>query len=266
MRRLFLATLRNKHHIAFIIACILSLQFIFSTEDPTLLQIRSRASDTFALMYKPVAFFRSLINLDEENAQLRALNMQLALELERLQSYRTENERLRELVGFKQASPLTLLPANVINMGLTPGLVSMVIDVGSRDQVRENLPVLTPKGVVGKTLVVGENSTVVQLLSDMNYRLSVRIMPSAATGILRWKERGHGEVRDVRKTAEINVGDKVLTSGFSDIYPKNLPVGEVVGILDERGSFEKIVTVKVHNDLNSLLDVFVILDEVDEQE
>jgi len=50
----------------------------------------------------------------------------------------------------------------------------------------------------------------------------------------------------------------VVTSGFSDFFPKGIPVGEVIGIQDERASFHKIVSVKMHNDLSSLLNVFII--------
>jgi rod shape-determining protein MreC len=66
------------------------------------------------------------------------------------------------------------------------------------------------------------------------------------------------EIREVQKNAIIRVGDSVVTSGFSDFFPKGIPVGEVIGIQDERASFHKIVSVKMHNDLSSLLNVFII--------
>ena len=61
----------------------------------------------------------------------------------------------------------------------------------------------------------------------------------------------------------IKIGDRVLTSGFSDIYPKNLPVGIVAGIREERGSFQKIITVRIAEKLGSLINVFVITEQKD---
>jgi len=72
------------------------------------------------------------------------------------------------------------------------------------------------------------------------------------------------EIREVQKNAVIEMGDKVVTSGFSKIYPRNLPVGKVIGITDVRGSFQKIISVRVNDDLGSLINVFVITDQGDE--
>ena len=69
---------------------------------------------------------------------------------------------------------------------------------------------------------------------------------------------------EVQKNAIINVGDDVVTSGFSNIYPKNLPIGSVTGIVDQLGSFDKIVMVQIQEDIESLLDVFVVLEDIHE--
>ena len=73
-------------------------------------------------------------------------------------------------------------------------------------------------------------------------------------------------MREVQKNVNINIGDKIITSGFSDIYPSGLPVGEVAGVLDERGSFQKILNVNLPNDMSSFQYVFVIVDANDEME
>jgi rod shape-determining protein MreC len=89
--------------------------------------------------------------------------------------------------------------------------------------------------------------------------LSVRILPKGNTGILRWYGNNKCQIREVQKNASISVGDGVVISGFSDIYPKDLPVGTVSGIIEKSGRFEKIILVQITEDIESLLDVFVIL-------
>ena len=64
-----------------------------------------------------------------------------------------------------------------------------------------------------------------------------------------------------QKNVEISIGDKVITSGFSDIYPSGLPVGKVVAVNDERGSFQKVINVNSPNDLSAFQFVFVIIDD-----
>ena len=154
---------------------------------------------------------------------------------------------------------LKILPARVVNKGIQPNLLSIIIDAGTVDQVEINQPVLTAKGVIGKTIQSGKTASVVQLITDINYRLSVRILPSGATGILRWVGNGKGQVKEVQKNVEINIGDKVVTSGFSDIYPAGLPVGAVAGVFDERGSYQKDVIVNLPTDLNAFQHVFIVI-------
>ena len=88
-------------------------------------------------------------------------------------------------------------------------------------------------------------------------------MPSGARGILSWVYGDLCEIKEVQKNSEINIGDRVLTSGFSDIFPKNLPVGEVTGIREERGSYQKIVSVRFAENLGSLINIFVITEQND---
>ena len=89
-----------------------------------------------------------------------------------------ENNDLRDLLLFKRESNIQLLAARVVNMGSSSNLSSITLDVGSDQGVKINQPVLVPEGVVGKTVVVGKTSTIVQIIKDGNYRLSVRILPS----------------------------------------------------------------------------------------
>ena len=68
------------------------------------------------------------------------------------------------------------------------------------------------------------------------------------------------KVFEVQKNVEINIGDRVITSGFSKIYPPKLPVGVVSGVYDERGSYQKVVNVEIQSDFESIQNVFVVID------
>ena len=91
-------------------------------------------------------------------------------------------------------------------------------------------------------------------------------MPSGATGILRILKGKTAQILEVQKNVDINIGDKVVTSGFSDIYPSGLPVGAVEGVYEDRSSFQKIVNVTLPNDMSSFQYVFVIIEKLNEMD
>ena len=91
--------------------------------------------------------------------------------------------------------------------------------------------------------------------------MGVRFLPSGSTGILRWRSNNICDVREVYKNSVIKVGDKVVTSGFSDIFPAGLPVGIVTSVADDRSQFQKIVSVQIKDNLSSLFFVFVAINE-----
>ena len=265
MKKIFSFIVQNKHHVLFVSCTFISFSLLFTDNSTKNIElVRSRVIDLFSSLYKPITWIKYSYTLDKENALLREKVLRLSLQVSSMQFLKTENQRLQKLLSFQRENQLTLLPSKVINKGILPNINSLTIDVGKETGVQKNDPVLTPKGVIGKVLISGEYSSIVQLINDINYRLSVRILPKGNTGILRWYGNNKCQIREVQKNASVSVGDGVVSSGFSNIYPKNLPVGTVSGIIDKSGSFEKIILVQITEDIESLLDAFVVLGEKNE--
>ena len=262
MRTLYLILLKRKDIFTLILSVILSLLMLSNGESDNVRLLRSKANRFFTILYSPITWVRSMALIEEEAALLRGKNLQLSFQVESMRYLLEENNRLEELLDFQRESELTILPARVINMSASPYLSSSLsIDVGLESGVEENDPVITPKGIIGKTTIVGDNASIVQMINDVNFRLSVRIKPSASTGIMRWLDGGLYLIKEVQKNANVNIGDKVVTSGFSDIFPDDLPVGEVVNITDERGRFQKSVVVQINENIGSIINLFVIVDQ-----
>ena len=261
MRNLLLFIIKNKDHFVFAATVILSTSILFNRNNDEMSVVRGFSSDIVSFLSSPMVKVKSLAIVSEENQFLREKNLQLNLQLESILYAADENENLRELLDFKRKTKLKIIPASIINKGIQTNIKALTIDVGSRDSVFTNQAVLTPHGVIGKTIQVGKNSAIVQSISDNNFRLSVRIMPSGAVGILRWFDSNTCKVYEVQKNVDVNIGDRVITSGFSKIYPPKLPVGTVSGVYDERGSYQKVINVNIQNDFESIQNVFVVLDE-----
>ena len=261
MRNLLLFIIKNKDHFLIVITVSLSILHLFNRNEDEMSVIRGFASDFVSFSSAPMVRIKSLALVNEENQYLREKNLQLNLQLESILYAADENDKLRELLDFKRTTNLNIIPASIINKGIQTNVKSLTIDVGKNNNIFMNQAVLTPNGVIGKTIQVGNNSAIVQSISDNNFRLSVRIMPSGAVGILRWYNNNICKIYEVQKNVEINIGDRVITSGFSKIYPPKLPVGIVSGVYDERGSYQKVVNVNIQNDFESIQNVFVVIGE-----
>ena len=261
LTKLLVITQKNKHHFAFILSVFLSFILIYNSDSNQLTQFHLTVNKITAYIKSPFTRFNMLAKAALENDILRERLMFLSLEKETLLEYEVENVKLKELLNFKRETTIEIIPAKVTNMGLTSNLLSMTIDIGSDMGVKKNNPVLTPSGIIGKISIVKKKSSIIQLISDPDFRISVRFLPSGATGILRWRTNNICDVREVYKNSEINVGDRVITSGLSDIFPADLPIGIVTSVAHDRSQFQKIVSIRIENNLSSLIFVFVIINE-----
>ena len=258
MYGIYLTIVKYKDHFIFAFAVVFSTFILLNNKNPKMSIVRGKATEVVSFFSSPFTWVQSLISLEKENQLLREKNLVLSLQVESMLNLQNENNALMEMLEFKKNEKFIIKSAKVVNKGIQPNLLSIIIDRGTVDGVKNELPVLTPKGVVGKTIETSRNNSIVQLISDANFRLSTRILPSGATGILRFINGETAEIREVQKNVAVNIGDKVVTSGFSDIYPAGLPVGTVKGVYQDRGSFQKVVSITLPNDLNAFQHVFII--------
>ena len=264
MQKIYLSIVKKRDHFVFIILISISFSFLLNNDSTNTLLIRAKFLDSFSFITKPSMWIKSVSQLEEETQLLREKNLQLTLQSDAMIDAYNENMLLRQLLDYKKDSNFKLISAKVTNMGSTSNLSSITLNVGEEDGVKVDQPILIPEGVIGKTIVVGKTHSIAQLITDVNFRISVRVFPSGSVGVLRYLYDDICEIREVQKNAQIELGNSVKTSGFSNIYPENLPVGEVIEIQDERGSFQKIVKVKITPNIGSLLNVFVINRGLDE--
>ena len=260
--QLLLRIQRNKHHIAFILSVVLSLSFIYFSPSPQYNHFRNSINSIVAVVLSPFSELSDLSTIKLENEILRQQLLLLSLEKESLLVNEMENTELKEMLDLKQNIEIDIVPAKVINIGLHTSITALTINVGSDNGVGINDAVITPYGVIGKVQFVSEKSSIVHLINDSEFRIGVRILPSGEIGVLRWKANNICEVREVYKNSEINIGDHVVTSGLSDIFPEGLFIGKVSSVTNTRDQFQKIVSVKYEENLNALTYVFVITEEI----
>jgi rod shape-determining protein MreC len=204
--------------------------------------------------------------LIRQNAALREQNQELHLQLARTEAIARENDRLRELVKwpqrqrhgkYKMASLVLRDPANWWR--------TVQIDLGSRDGLSNNLPVLAPNGaLVGRISSVSLTRSQVVLLGDPNCRVSARIDNLARdTGIIGGSgplESEFVEVSYLPRSAELKAGQNVWTSGWGGIFPKDILIGLVMDSRTEDSGLYTVARVKLAANLSALEELWVILE------
>ena len=175
--------------------------------------------------------FRDARELRRRNEELQKLADRTMIENVRLKELESENETLRQLLQFTQANPTHSYRAAEV-VGQDPGnlLRYIIIDVGTHDGVTTGMPVVTDRGLVGRTVEVSSRSSKVLLITDISSSVNAIIQSSRATGIVEGRADGSLVMKYIPQPVTVNVGDIILTSGLGATFPKRLVIGQVTAV------------------------------------
>ncbi len=213
-----------------LLAVVISLMLLLSSTSPQSVAMQKGYAGIIGSIPTVNLGFAEYLSYKSENQSLRQQLMRYTLLNAELADIARENEELKAMLRFNQRASYDLQVAEVISRGASSVLSTLTLNVGGAQGITVNQPVLTLKGLIGKTMTVAENATVLHLITDRNFRLSVKIGVEGLRGIMRPLYGQFAEVKGIANDGTIRIGDLILTSGFSDIYPKDLPVGEVVEV------------------------------------
>ena len=247
----------NKDLVALLISIICSLILFFNNNSTTVIAIQSDLSGVLNFLTYPQRWYKDILYFKESNKYLQQKLVKSELQISRLDAYRIENIKLREMLQFKDLNPWTLVPANVTSKNAA-SIKTIIIDAGSEDSIHENLPVLDIDGLLGKVFAVGKNASQVQLINDKNFSISIRIGENRSLGNFIPTVDKFGILQGIRKSMNLHPGEIAYTSGISDIYPANIPVAKVISVNKDNNSPFQDVVVQILSNLNNLNYVFVI--------
>jgi rod shape-determining protein MreC len=201
--------------------------------------------------------------LVNEVEKLRRENEELKLEVMQTRELARENAALRDAVNWQKRLPWKTRVAQVISRDPANWWRSIEINLGSKDGVVTDLPVITPFGFVGRVHEVGSSSSRVVLLGDPNCRVSAvvdnaahdtgQILPGEATVL----DEGIVEMSYITRHSQAIPGQKVFTSGL-DGLPKNIPVGHITDTNSVDYGLYLEARVKLSANLQALEEVFVL--------
>jgi rod shape-determining protein MreC len=227
---------------------------------------------------KPVNFFSrvdtKLQTLDQAQAEVEKLRKQMAeltVQNQILQDKSVENARLREMLGFRDASAYKLQACRVISREPDSWWTSVQVNVGweSNPDLAKDQPVVSPRGVVGKTGEVSRYVTDVILMVDKNCSITATLDGTHDQGIVKGQgnfEEGAPRVmmEYLPKTSTVAPGQFVLTSTVSPNFPAGLKIGTVVEVPPLNNEYPTFglyreAVIEPTADLNQLDELFIVL-------
>lgn len=187
------------------------------------------ADDTTGFLHD----YFDLVNVRQENAQLRQQVATLEGQRTRLAELEVENRHLSDLLELRDALAMRAVAARVIGADATELSRTLILSEGSRSGLRRDLPVISTEGVVGKLIAVAPNASRVLLINDHNSGLDAFDQRSRARGIIAGLLNGALTMKYVDRTEDVKPGDAVVTSGMDGIFPRGLLVGQVTRVSQE---------------------------------
>lgn len=198
-------------------------------------------------------------NVSEENKRLQKEVNKLIAQNNALREELRQKGRVGELMAYQDARELKSVVASVIGRDATQWGRVVFINKGTQDGLRENLPVVTHAGVVGHVIQAGLNTSKVMLIVDGRSAVDALFGVDRVSGVVVGTGMEFCEMKYVPITADVNVGDQVLSSGLGGLYPKGLVVGTVVSIAKgTQGLFQEI-TISPSADFGRLEEVLILL-------
>lgn len=210
-----------------------------------------------------VDFFLNFSDVKAENKELVKENEKLKDELAENSDLEEENERLKDLLDFKESrDEYNYIATNIIG---TKGsiLEGLIIDKGKDDGIEKNMIVIGSKGLVGKVTSVANNWAIIETIVNENISVSVMLEETREnSGILEGytndKNEKLAKISYLPMNSEVKEGDVVLTSGYGEIYPKEIRIGEVIKVEEDKVKVMKSAIVKPYVDFDKLEELLVV--------
>jgi rod shape-determining protein MreC len=242
----------------FIVTAAVSLILLLTSPRPGVREVKSEIGDIVSVFTEPLHAARMVFSIWSEYESVKKQALQLSEENAQLRDAMAENQRLRAMLGMRTRTSFQTISASVIS-AVGPALGGEFrIDAGRIQGVGLNAAVVTPVGLVGKTVEVTDHTALIKTLVGNSYGVGVMLERTRMRGILRWSSPDHWTLSGLPQGVDIKSGDLVLTSGIGSVFPKGLRVGVVTDLPSALSTLGESWTVQPFVDFRTVEDVFVI--------
>jgi len=201
-----------------------------------------------------------LVSVAQENDNLTKQLSRAVAKNSQYNEVELSNQRLRDLLNFKETTTSKILAAEVISVDPSSWFKAVIIDKGSLDGVERGLPVVIRQGIAGQVVDVSSRYSKIMLIIDRNSSVDAMVQRTRARGIIKGEATaGQCLFKYVLRKDDVRVGDKIVASGLDGVFPKGLPVGDVKEVVRRNSGVFQEVRVVPYIDFEKLEEVLVIL-------
>ena len=211
-----------------------------------------------------VDFFLNFSDVRDENKELKKENDKLKAEIDEYSKLKEENERLQKVLNFKdEKNNYDYIGTHIIGISGDSILNGYIVDRGKDDGIEKGMVVISADGLVGQVSSVGKNWAIVQCIVNENVKVAVMVDSTREnTGILQgykdYFNNNLAKVLNLPIDSEVKEGDVIVTSGLGGYYPKEIKIGEVVSVEEDRVRVMKSAIVKPYVDFNKIEELFIV--------
>ena len=265
MNNLFDFILRYISWFVFIICEIISLVLLFTYNNYQGSIWMSSANAVSGKVYEVNAGVEQYFSLTDINEQLSKRNLYLEQRVQDLNSQiaaKTGDSALMKLENYQLMKKFNLIPAKVVSNSIDKRDNLITIDKGEVDGVRKDMGVACGYGVVGIVFMTGRHYSVVMPILNSNSSISCTINKRGYFGYLHWTG-GNSRVAfmdEVPRHAHFNLYDKVVTSGYSSVFPPGIEIGKIIHVYNSSDGLSYRCMVELSTNFAKLRDVSVIDD------
>ncbi|HVL91030.1 MAG TPA: rod shape-determining protein MreC [Actinomycetota bacterium] len=224
--------------------------------------------DSLSSVTRPIGnFFSGFGQVGSLKAQVRSLQEELALlrqDQGRVLDVLAENERLRSLIEIKDRLGLKTKAATVIGRDSSNFQQSIVIDIGTKDGVKKDMPVVGGEGLVGRVVQASASTATVLLIVDPSSDVASRVAETGEVGVLSGGGRRDMRLTLLNPNAIVTAGDSVVTASYrptkagSSVFPDGIPIGTISRVDPPGGNVTRRAFVKPAVDFTTLDFVLVV--------
>jgi rod shape-determining protein MreC len=169
-----------------------------------------------------------------------------------------ENKRLEHLLDFKHELPYASVTAHVIGRDPSNWNALLILDKGRAAGIKVGMPVVSPAGVVGKVVEVGENKSKAILISDPNFNVAALAQDTRDSGLLSGTLQGLCRLRYLPEDSKVQVGEKIVTSKLSSTFPDGILIGTIISVRNQTSTTGTECLVKPTVDPSQVEEVLVL--------
>lgn len=265
MRNLINFIIDHYHWALFLLLEVIGLTLFFSRDGYQRTSLISSTNSVVGWIYEGKSKVTTFFNLAQANEELTSANVYLNLrvkqlqdELEKLQDAETpRKDSLNPLAGYK------VIPAKVVNNSVHLKDNLLTIDKGTADGVDKDMGVVSGNGVVGIVYMAGTHYSIVIPVLNSHSNISCMIERRRYFGYLHWTggASNMAYVDDVPRHAHFKLYERMVTSGYSTVFPEGIPVGKIIHVYNSPDGVSYRIQVHLYTDFSTLRDVMVIDNE-----